>query len=274
MASDGHCRPAELIALVHKRQLNVIAITDHDTTAGLAEAQAARIDLRAACQLIPGIELSAALAGASVHVLGYFINPDDAAFQAALAALREQRVQRGRLMVQKLNDLGVPLDWATVQARAQGDVIGRAHLAGALYQGGYVDSLFEAFERYLGDDGPAYVPTPDLLPEDAIAMIHRAGGAAVLAHPAELSDYRTVIERLVPAGLDGLELVHPANHGQVRLDLRGLARQHDLVLTGGSDFHGPPEGSSDGRALPGAFTLPPGCVTALRARAARYANPG
>lgn len=166
-------------------------------------------------------------------------------------------------MVERLNALGVALDWERVQAMSAGGVVSRAHIARALVEGGQAASAAEAVERYLLPGGPAYIARRAPTPAAAIACIHAAGGAAVLAHPGVYRDYTALIEQLAAAGLDGVEVLHPSHDATTRANLRALARQHDLLLTGGSDFHTP-------RDRLGAFNPPPRCLRDLRERAARY----
>ncbi len=261
-ASDGQLTPSDLIHRARAQRLEVVAITDHDTTAGIVEARAAT---GGTLMVIPGIELSAEDARLDVHVLGYFIDSQNVPFQAALAHFRDDRVRRGQRIVNRLAELGLPVAWERVLALAGGGSVGRPHVARALVEAGYVASVREAFDRYLYTGGPAYVARERLTPEGAIDLLHRAGGAAVLAHPGLLPDYAAMVERLVPAGLDGVEVVHPKNPETVRANLRALAARHQLVMTGGTDFHGP-----ESEAYLGSVTPPPDCVPALQARAAQY----
>jgi 3',5'-nucleoside bisphosphate phosphatase len=266
-ASDGQYPPEKVIALALKRKLNVIAITDHDTTDGIAQAEQAAAQFGSPV-VIPGIELSAEDSGHSVHILGYFIRPDVPVLREALAVFHTDRQIRGQQMVERLAKLGAPVEWARVLALSDGGAVGRPHIARALYEAKHVESVREAFDRFLYDGGPAYVGREGLTPEDAIVLIHKAGGAAVLAHPGALPDFRVLVPRLASAGLDGLEVVHPIHNRPTRLDLRGLAAMHSLIMTGGSDFHGT---MTNGTITLGSETPPEGCVAALRARVARYA---
>lgn len=266
-ASDGQYSPAELVELA--RKFDVIAITDHDTTDGVAEAQqtAARYG---APIVIPGIELSAEDADGDVHMLGYYVDIHDARFQETLARFRANRYQRGQRIVENLAAMNMPLDWNRVVEIADGGAIGRPHVARALLEAGYVESVKDAFNRFIGNDGPAYVSRTRLTPEESVELIHSAGGAAVLAHPGLLKDYRSMLLRLVSAGLDGVEVNHPSNDEAVRLDLRGIATANNLLMTGGSDFHGP-------KVKPdttlGMVQPPDGAVEALKRAAQRYAEP-
>lgn len=260
-ASDGQYAPAALVSLAREHGLEVIAVTDHDTTAGVMEAQEAALG---SPLVIPGIELSAEDAAGDVHVLGYHIDLDASPFQERIAYFRGERYSRGQRIVERLADLGMPLAWERVLAIAEGGAIGRPHIARAMVEAHYVESVREAFDRFLHNGGPAYVARPRLSPEEAVELIHSAAGVAVLAHPGLLLDYESILQRLIPIGLDGVEVVHPSNPENVRLHLKALAQQHDLIMTGGTDFHGldVKEG-----VLLGSVTPPTGCVAALQARA-------
>jgi predicted metal-dependent phosphoesterase TrpH len=214
--------------------LNAVAITDHDTTDGVTEA------LQAAAGspvIIPGIEISAEADGLDIHILAYHIRLDDERFQKELRRFQDRRVERAQQIVARLGDLGLPLDWEAIYTQADGAAITRPHVARAMVAAGYVESVREAFDRYLRTGGPAHIPRERLAPQAAIQLIHEAGGVAVLAHPGVLREYLTWGERLAAAGLDGVEVNHPINAYQVRQNLRGLARRFDLLMTGGSDFH-------------------------------------
>lgn len=272
-ASDGMFSPAEILALARDTGLGAIAITDHDTTEGVRAALAERA---AAPLIIPGIELSAedrdTVTGQriDVHMLGYFLDADDADLQAHLSRFREDRLIRAQRIVERFDELGMPISWDHVveiaESGGKGGTIGRPHVARALVDAGYVATVREAFERFLYTGGPAYIPRQRISPEEAIALIHDAHGAAVLAHPGALPAPLVMIKRLVPAGLDGVEVYHPKNSFNLRLDLRGVARQLELVVTGGSDFHG--GAVSDIRL--GSETLPDDVLPRLRERAERY----
>lgn len=262
-ASDGQHTPTELVNLARKHSLDVIAITDHDTTEGILEAQEASSGTGTPL-IIPGIELSAEDAAGDVHVLGYYIDLNSTAFEEQIASFRADRYTRGQRILQRLSALGMPLEWERVLAIAEGGSIGRPHIARAMVEAGYVESVRDAFDRFLYNDGPAYVPRARLSPEEAVELIHSAGGVAVLAHPGLLPDYAAMVERLVPVGLDGVEVIHPSNAENVRLNLRALAQQYDLMMTGGTDYHGPDVKEN---VMLGSVTPPEGCVAALQARA-------
>lgn len=277
IASDGQHTPAHIVQMARARKLDVIAITDHDTLDGIAPAQAeaARPDAGRAIRVLAGIELSAEDDAGDVHMLGYCFDTQSALLRAKLDEFRERRYTRGQDILDKLAEMGLPLAWERVLAYArQGNEdagarpasIGRPHIARAMVDAGYVDTVRTAFERYLHNGGPAYVSRARLTPEDSIALIHAAGGVAVLAHPGLLAHPVNMVERLVPAGLDGIEVWHPKNYENTRLNARAQADRHDLIMTGGSDFHG----ADLSTVSMGSEAPPAGAVAALEARAARY----
>lgn len=263
-ASDGQQSPEEVIRLATQASLDVIAITDHDTTAGIAPAQSASYGL---IKVIPGIEIGSRTHDDEIDILGYFIDPAHAELQARLEFFRRNRTERGQQIVERLGQLGVPVDWERVLAFAGGDTVGRPHIAQAMVEMGYVESVKAAFERYLGSDKPGYVARETLSPEGAIELIHAAGGVAVLAHPVYVRDFPSMVERLVPAGLDGIELHYPDHTPEIEACARELVQRFGLIMTGGSDFHGL---NMTGKAMLGTAIAPPGAVDALRERSLRY----
>ena len=237
LASDGRLSPTELVRLAASQGLKTIAVTDHDTTDGLAEAFEAAKRFPG-LRIIPGIELSADVPGDEVHVLGYFINPEDAELQAELVRFREGRVDRAKRMVEKLGQLGIHVEWERVQHFAGDGAVGRPHIAMALVEAGYCQEPKDAFPEYLGRNGLAYVERVKLTPAEAVGMIQRAGGAAVLAHPAYMNDMESGIASLSGIGLAGIE-VHYAKYREDTIrQLARIARQYELIPCGGSDYHG------------------------------------
>lgn len=232
-ASDGELDPAGLVRLAVERGLAVIALTDHDTVAGIdAAIDAAR---GTGLEVIPGVELSADVPQAEVHVLGYFVDWRDAYFESMLGKFRDGRYGRAEKMTRKLAALGAPISFERVKEIAGDASIGRPHVAQALLEAGHVTTIAEAFDRYIGRNGPAYVERYRLTPEDAVGLILQAGGAPVLAHPREVTNY---VEPMVRAGMVGLEVYYGMYDDQTIQGLAHLARQYGLVMTGGSDFHG------------------------------------
>lgn len=237
-ASDGELSPSDLVKTAHEHGVTVLAVTDHDTTDGIPEAQSQAEAL--GMTLVHGIELSAeSPEDGDVHMLGYFIDITDEAFQERLKQFRENRYHRARGMVRKLNELGIPVEWETVQAIAGDAAIARPHVARALMRGGYVESMQDAFDKYIADDGPAYVNRERMLPEEAIDLIHSVGGVAVMAHPGLVDKYEVMLRRLAKNGLDGVEVNHPRNPPEVTEHVTQIATEFGLIMTGGSDFHRP-----------------------------------
>ncbi|MFD8523204.1 PHP domain-containing protein [Streptomyces capillispiralis] len=239
-ASDGTDTPAELVRKAGAAGLDVIALTDHDTTRGHAEALAV---LPAGLTLVTGAELSCRLDGISMHMLAYLFDPEEPALLAERELVRDDRVPRARAMITKLNALGVPVTWEQV-ARIAGDgSVGRPHLATALVDLGVVPSVSDAFtQEWLADGGRAHVEKHETDPFEALRLIKNAGGVAVFAHPAASKRGRTVpesaIAELAEAGLDGIEVDHMDHDPETRARLRGLAGELGLLVTGSSDYHG------------------------------------
>lgn len=238
--SDGTFEPAEVVRRAAELGLDVVALTDHDTTEGLEEALAAGAEL--GIEVVPGVELSAEHDGTSVHVLAYWPDVTDAELQAELSRLRDERFRRGELIVEKLRELGLPVSFERVREIAGGGNIVRPHIAQAMVEAGIVETEREAFDRYLADGKPAHVPKHALDPVDAVGLILRAGGVCVLAHPGMWGDQSSVpeelIERMAAAGMQGLEVDHADHTPEQRAHYRRLAERLGLVPTGGSDCHG------------------------------------
>ena len=234
-ASDGRLSPSELVQLARQCNLDVVAITDHDTTSGVVLAQqAAGDDL----VVIPGIEISARDARHYVDILGYFIDVHHSGLQQRLNQFQIDRQHRAQAIVEQLTLLGTPIEWNRVSALAQGDIVGRPHIAQALVEAGHVQSMTEAFDQYIGSKRPAYVPRQTIPPAEAIELIHAAGGVAVLAHPVYVRDFPTAVSDFVKVGLDGIEVCYPDHTPEIEARARALADRFQLIMTGGSDFHG------------------------------------
>lgn len=246
-ASDGDLAPAELVARAAARGVRVLALTDHDTMAGVPEAQAAA-DARGV-RLIPAVELSVKVSGGSMHLLAYFTEAAPEPLTGRMAELARGRRERAARILERLADLGAPITMEDVLEHARGN-IGRPHIADALVARGYASSRVQAFDRYLSDRGPAYVGYQTLGPVDAVRMVRASGGAAVLAHPQSLRlgerDLRAFVQRLAAAGLAGIEVHRPDHDGPQRREYGRLARSLRLVPCGGSDFHRPGEGLEPG----------------------------
>ena len=257
--SDGTLTPEALLEHARSRSVAFLGITDHDNVDAVPFALAAAGDVT----VVPGIEISSALDGLDLHMLGYFLDHTDETLTARLVSFRDERRSRARAILEKLEALGLPVDADEVFASAGPGVVGRPHVAHALVKAGHVPNMEMAFQRYLGPRGAAFIPRPAFHSEAAIATIHAAGGAAVLAHPgASLSEH--VIERLRDAGLDGVEVWHPQHGPNAVRRWHESARKLGLIESGGSDFHGPNRGAGLGD-----MPVPEHTVELLRAAARR-----
>ncbi|WP_330173743.1 PHP domain-containing protein [Streptomyces sp. NBC_01498] len=276
-ASDGTDTPAELVRNAAAAGLDVVALTDHDTTRGHAEARAALDALDdttgAGLTLVPGAELSCRTGDVGLHMLAYLFDPDEPRLLRERELVRDDRVPRARAMVAKLRELGVPITWDQV-ARIAGDgSIGRPHIASALVELGVVDSVDEAFSsRWLADHGRVHVPRHELDPFDAVRLVKAAGGVTVLAHPLAVTRgpviSEAVLGRLAEAGLDGVEVDHMNHDEPTRARLRTLAADLGLLTTGSSDYHG-----SRKTVRLGEYTTDPEVYAELVRRAAAAERP-
>jgi len=268
--SDGTFTPGEVVRLAAERELDVVALTDHDTTEGLDEAIAKGAEV--GVEVVPGVEFSAEYLATSVHVLCYWPDDDDPRLLEELGRLRDTRLRRGELMVQKLQQLGVPVTFERVREIAGGGNIVRPHVAQALVESGAVESEKEAFDLYIADGGPASVPKHALDPVDAVTLIRGAGGVCVLAHPGMWGDQTSVpdelIDRMAAVGMGGLEVDHCDHTPEQREYYAALADRLGLIPTGGSDCHG---ARYDPVRLGSALTSPEsyGALRALAMSAAR-----
>jgi 3',5'-nucleoside bisphosphate phosphatase len=247
-ASDGARAPADVVQEAKRVGLAAIALTDHDTVAGIAEASAAGAAL--GIRVVAGVELSAVEGDAETHILGLHLS-DTHDLEARLVGLRDMRRTRAERIVQRLNELGVRIALPAVLDQSAGGAIGRPHIARAMIAEGWAVDFRDAFDRYLGNGKPAFVPKDKLPVSDAIQLIHRAGGLAVLAHPAS-SGTRERVEAFVALGIDGLEVRHPSHTPDDAARLAALVDYFGLVPSGGSDWHG----SGDGARTLGAMRIP------------------
>ncbi|MBI5931493.1 MAG: PHP domain-containing protein [Chloroflexi bacterium] len=265
-ASDGQFSPAEVVHTALGRGLHAIALTDHDTTNGVTEALVAAS--QTPLQLIPGIEMGCEDAQRTIDILGYFIDIQNTEFQNHLVELRTFREHRAELIVEKLARLGVNISVDRIRAISEGAAITRPHIARVLVESGIVPDKQTAFDRYLANDGPAYVPRFRLTIPQAIVMIHQAKGVAILAHPGRYASPMKVIDEAIAAGVDGLEVYYPDHAPEFRQQLLKIVQEHNLIATGGSDFHYPENGNI--RMGVEAPNMPADVLTNLRQRATRY----
>lgn len=234
-ASDGAMTPTEIVQEAARLGLGAISITDHDTLDGLDEALSAAKSLGVG--LVPGVEINCDWGDTESHVLGYFVDPADPALQESLVKLRAARLERGRAIVSKLQALGVDVTMERVLEIAGHGSVGRPHIAQAICEAGATRGINGAFGKFLARGAPAFVPRAKMDPEQAIAVIIGAGGAAVLGHPGKIGN-DSLIERLVQAGLAALEVYHTDHNRDATRRFRRMAARHGLIATGGSDSHG------------------------------------
>ncbi len=261
-ASDGTYSPTEVIELAVSRGLSGLALTDHDTIGGVAEAEKAA--KKAGLDFLPGIEISCDVPRpATMHLLGYGVNPASPVLLDLTTRLIEGRNDRNPRIIRKLNELGVAITMEELEQEAGGTVIGRPHIAAILLRKGYVSSIKQAFDKYLAQGAPAYFDKERLTSKQAIELVQQSGGIAVLAHPVQLrtendAQLERIVKDLTDLGLAGLEVIHSDHDGTLVDKYSKLADRFGLVKTGGSDFHGTNKkninlGTANGRQVPRAF---------------------
>ncbi len=238
--SDGTFTPSELVTMAIEKNLTALALTDHDTTDGLEELANAAAGKPLA--IVPGIELSTEYEGKDIHIVGLFIDPTQSDFRAHLKAFVESRDDRNRKMCANLQEAGIPISYEALQEANPGSVITRAHYGTWLLEHGVVSSVADAFSKYLGDHTPYFVPREKVTPQQAVSLIQKAGGLAILAHPIlyRMSRERLdiLVRRLKEVGLTGIEAIYATYNSREENQIRQLASKYDLLLSGGSDFHG------------------------------------
>ena len=239
-ASDGTLSPAELIALAKEQGIEAVAVTDHDTIEGLSEAFEA--GERLGVEVIPGMELSVEYGPGSMHILGLLIDPENENLNKCLTELQHSRSTRNPKIIEKLNELGIPITMKEVEKISGGGQIGRPHIAAVLVKNGHVNNTQEAFDKYLKKRAVAYFERRRLTRAEAADVIHGAGGLLILAHPGTLSvngsDLENLLSELKDSGFDGVEVFYN-NHSQLEEDrLMKIADKLEFVISGGTDFHG------------------------------------
>jgi len=237
--SDGKLTPTELVRVVAARGIAVAAVTDHDSTEGLDEALE-EAELHSGLRIIPGIEMSAdspLVDQGDLHILGYFLDYKEQGFQDRLREFRNGRIDRAKLMVEKLGELGLPVDWKRVAEIAAGASVGRPHIAQAMVENGYIENPKEAFNEFLQDGGKAHIERPHISAADAIQLIQSVGGVAVMAHPLYAKNYRQVLPSMADLGAVGMEVHYAEFDKRQRMDLNEIAKAYGLLPCGGSDYH-------------------------------------
>lgn len=260
-ASDGTNSPEAVVLAARDAGLRAIALTDHDTVEGIPPARVAALAF--GVELVSGVELSAYEGAHEIHVLGLHLERLDG-MRNALGVFQVARRERAEEIVRLLNGLGVRITFADVLAVAKDAAIGRPHVARALVENGWAMDLRDAFDRYLGAGRPAYLDKRRIGIPEAIELVHRSGGIAVLAHPGADGN-KARIESLAAMGLDGVEVIHPSHSGEDRARLLALTNHFDLVPSGGSDSHG----GADGARVVGAMKVPGEWLELQRSRADR-----
>lgn len=261
--SDGILSPEGVLQKYRDAEFDLIAITDHDTYAGYVEVRDRAPEI--GIELLPGVEISTLYSGVDVHLLAYGFEPNEE-FGAMLDAIQNERITRAEKILRKLHDLwGMDLTMEMLYRIAgKRQQVGRPHIARAMVESGYVNGVQEAFDRYIGNHSPAYLPKESYTPAEAVEIVHRAGGVLVLAHPALLENDFMVLD-LIELGIDGIE-AHYIEHteGQVRFYSQ-IAQRYGLIRTGGSDFHGFKAADTDF----GKYSAPAYCIGELKDRIAR-----
>ncbi len=258
--SDGTSSVGEILDMLRKQDLAAFALADHDTISGYHEMQP--LITLGDPELVPGVEISAAVEGDEMHILAYLFDPDNDKLNSALNQFQHGRNQRGRLIVQRLKDLGISIPFEEVERTANHSVIGRPHIAETMHRLGATRSYQEGFDRHIGKGRPAYIPKPTLDPPEVIELIHGAGGVAVMAHPLVDGMIRH-LDMMVGLGLDGIEVWHYSVMHKDVARLKKLAAKHNLLVTGGSDFHG----RGEPHQVPGRQQIPIDCLDSLKVRA-------
>jgi len=269
--SDGSLRPADVLTLAQKAGVTALAITDHDIMDGLPEAMAVGTQL--GIEVLPGVEISSFDGKGELHILGYCLNWRDEKLQSRLAVLRASRHRRNPLIVERLQALGLELTYDEVRALAGTESVGRPHIARVLMEKGYVTSAKEAFDRYLAEGRPGYVARELPTPAEAISWIKEAQGVAVLAHPTWVKESDAALPEFVRAlkdnGLGGIEVHYSTHTQQQTVRFLELAKQFDLLVTGGSDFHGLTKPDIEVGAGRGSLKVPELLLAPLKEAAAR-----
>jgi 3',5'-nucleoside bisphosphate phosphatase len=232
--SDGFYSPRDIVLKAKEKSLDIISITDHDNLSAIKEA--IEVGKEQGIEVISGVEISSDIRDKEVHILAYFIEPGNEEVERYLTFFREERKKRALRILNKLTLLGMPISIDDVVEKAETFAIGRPHIAHALLKKGYVNSYFEAFNKYIGNGCPAYEKKVHLSPQSAFKIISDAGGLSFIAHPGNMAD--DILKELIEAGVDGIEVYHPSHSPQHIKFYKGIVNEYFLLESGGSDFHG------------------------------------
>lgn len=260
--SDGFYSPVEIVSKAKERGLDTISITDHDNLAGIMEATEAGRNI--GVEVIPGLEISTDVNDKEIHILAYFFEPDNKELERYLVFFREERLKRAIRMVGKLNSIGLSISIDDVLEKAKNRAVGRPHIAEVLFEKGFVSNFFEAFNKYIGNGGPAYEKKVHLSPQSAFKIINDAGGLSFIAHPGSMNE--ALLKDLINAGVDGIEVIHPSHSPQLNRFYKGIVNEYFLLESGGSDFHG---GKREDENNLGKYTVNYSIVDEMRQRLLR-----
>lgn len=232
--SDGALPPKLLLDLALSKQISYLSITDHDTVAGIDEA--IKYGKKIGIEVIPGVEISTDIEDSEIHILGYFIDYKDKELNNVLKFFREERIERAKRIIKKLNMLNIDITLNDVQEISRNAPICRPHIAKAIYKKGFIKNYMQAFHKYIGDNGPAFEKKIHVSPQSAIKIINDAGGLSFIAHPGNMKD--TILKNLINLGVDGIEVIHSSHKKYQQKFYANIVNQYCLLTSGGSDFHG------------------------------------
>ncbi len=232
--SDGFYSPEELVKNAKEAGIDILGICDHDNVAGISEAVEA--GKKIGVEIIPGLEISSDLKDKEIHILAYFFEPDNSELERYLSFFREERLKRAARIINKLKAIGFNLSLDEVLEKARNCAVGRPHIAQAMVEKGLISSYYEAFNKYIGNDGPAYEKKVHVSPQSAFKIINDAGGLSFIAHPGFM--HESLLKELINAGVDGIEVIHPSHTRQQINFYKGIVNEYFLLESGGSDFHG------------------------------------
>ncbi|MBK8945868.1 MAG: PHP domain-containing protein [Ignavibacteriae bacterium] len=232
--SDGALSPQELLDLAHKKQISVVGITDHDSVNGIEEA--IKYGRKIGIEVVPGVEISTDIEGAEIHILGYFIDYKDKELNKVLKFFRDERFERAKRIIKKLNKINVEITIDDVLEFSKNSPICRPHIAKALLKKGITKNFLQAFQKYIGDDGPAFERKIHVSPQSAFKIINDAGGLSFIAHPGKMKE--SILNKLIKLGIDGIEVVHSSHKKFQQKFYADIVNEYCLLASGGSDFHG------------------------------------
>lgn len=260
--SDGFNSPKELIDKAKNKGIDLLSITDHDNLAGIEEA--AEYGKEVGVEIIPGVEISSDIMDREIHILGYFVEPGNFELERYLEFFRAERLKRADRIVKKLNIIGISLRLDDVLKIARDSAVGRPHIAQAMVEGGFINSYYEAFNKYIGNGCIAYEKKVHVSPRSAFKIISDSGGLSFIAHPGIMPEH--ILKELIESGVDGIEVVHPSHNPQLVKFYRGIVNEYFLLESGGSDYHG---GKREDEHNFGKYFVTPSVVEAMRQRLLR-----